>query len=67
MSRTRIHAEEARQAYEEQLRASPQDSERHVLLGLALAYLGRHTEAIAEGQRGVALLPVTKDARNGPY
>jgi TolB-like protein/tetratricopeptide (TPR) repeat protein len=63
----RTYAEEARKAYEEQLRAAPNDAQRHVDLGLALAYLGRKEEAIREGQRGVALDPVSKDALNGPY
>jgi TolB-like protein/tetratricopeptide (TPR) repeat protein len=63
----RIHAEEARKAYEDQLRAAPNDAQRHTDLGLALAYLGRKEEAIREGERGAALLPVSKDAQNGPY
>jgi serine/threonine protein kinase/tetratricopeptide (TPR) repeat protein len=63
----RTYAEEARKAYEEQLRAAPGDPQRHVLLGLALAYLGRKEEAIREGERGVALDPVSKDAWNGQY
>ncbi len=63
----RTYAEEARKAFEEELRAAPDDPQRHVFLGLALAYLGRKEEAIREGERGVALLPVSKDARNGPY
>jgi TolB-like protein/tetratricopeptide (TPR) repeat protein len=63
----RTYAEEARKAFEEELRAAPDDPQRHVLLGLALAYLGRKEEAIREGERGVALLPVSKDALNGPY
>jgi tetratricopeptide (TPR) repeat protein len=61
------YAEEARKAYEEQLRATPNDAGRHVLLGLSLAYLGRNEEAIREGQRGVTLDPVAKDAYSGPY
>jgi tetratricopeptide (TPR) repeat protein len=32
-----------------------------------LAYAGRYDEAIAAGERGVALLPITKDAQNGTY
>jgi len=40
------------------------NTQRHVLLGLALAYLGRKEEAIREGEGGVALDPVSKDARN---
>jgi tetratricopeptide (TPR) repeat protein len=63
----RTYAEEARKAFEEQLRATPQDAQRHVELGLALAYLGRKDEAIREGERGVALVPVAKDAYAGPY
>jgi len=63
----RTYAEEARKALEEQLRAAPNDAQRHVILGLALAYLGRKEEAIREGERGVALDPVSKDAYIGPY
>ncbi len=63
----RKHAEESRKAFEEVLRQSPLDAQRHVLLGLSLAYLGRKDEAIREGRRGVELMPVSKDAFNGPY
>jgi TolB-like protein/tetratricopeptide (TPR) repeat protein len=63
----RTYAEEARKAYEEQLRAAPNDAARHASLGLALAYLGRKEEAIREGQSGVALAPVSKNSFNGPY
>ena len=61
------YAEEARRAVEEQLRAAPDDAQRHVFLGLSLAYLGRKEEAIRKGERGVALAPVSKDAVQGPY
>jgi len=63
----RAYAEEARQAFEEQLRATPDNAQRHVALGLALAYLGRKEEATREGERGVALDPVVKDGVRGPY
>ncbi len=63
----RIYAEEARRTFEEQLGAAAGDSQRHVVLGLALAYLGRKEEAIREGERSVALLPLTKDAAAAPY
>jgi hypothetical protein len=36
-------------------------------LGLALAYLGRKDAAIRQGERGLALQPITSDAQNGPY
>jgi tetratricopeptide (TPR) repeat protein len=63
----RAYAEEATKAFEEQLREAPNDAGLHVYLGLALAYLGQKERAIREGERGVALDPVTKDARDGPY
>jgi TolB-like protein/tetratricopeptide (TPR) repeat protein len=63
----RTYAEEARKANEELLRAGPPDPQRYVSLGLALAYLGRKDEAIREGQRGAALVPVAKDAYLGAY
>jgi tetratricopeptide (TPR) repeat protein len=66
---TNVHTytEEARKAFEDQLRAVPEDAQRHVGLGLALAYLGRKEDAIREGERGVALDPISKDAVDGPY
>jgi TolB-like protein/tetratricopeptide (TPR) repeat protein len=63
----RAHAEEARKAMEEQLRATPNNDQLHVLLGLTLAYLGRKEQAIREGERGVALDPISKDAYWGTY
>jgi TolB-like protein/Flp pilus assembly protein TadD len=54
-ARARIYADSALTAYDEQLRESPDDAQLHVLRGLALAYLGRKAEAIAEGERGVVL------------
>jgi tetratricopeptide (TPR) repeat protein len=64
---TRKYAEEARKAFEEQLRQAPGDAQRHVVLGLSLAYLGRKEEAIREGLRGVEIQPISKDAYSGPY
>jgi tetratricopeptide (TPR) repeat protein len=64
---TRAYAREAVKAFEEQLRATPEDAQRHTILGLSLAYLGRKEEAIREGERGAALLPVARDNATGPY
>ena len=61
------YAEEARKAVEEQLRATPDDAQRHVFRGLSLGYLGRKEEAIREGEHGVALVPVSKDSFQGTY
>jgi serine/threonine protein kinase/tetratricopeptide (TPR) repeat protein len=67
VANVQTYAEEARKAFEEQLRAAPDNAQRHILLGLALAYLGRKEEAIREAERGVALGPVSKNAISGPY
>ena len=63
----RAYADTARLAFQEQLRAAPQDPQRHAYRGLALAYLGRKAEAIQEGERGVALMPISRDAYLGAY
>jgi serine/threonine-protein kinase len=65
--RTAIYADSARMAFGEQSRAAPEDAQRHVFLGLALAYLGRKAEAIREGRRAVELLPISRDASTGTY
>ena len=67
LGKTRQYAEAARAAAEAQLRDAPQDATRHTLLGLALALLGRKAEAVREGERAVTLVPVAKDAYDGPY
>ena len=66
-AQARIYADSARLALEEQLRATPENGQLHAFRGLALAYLGRKAEAIAEGRRGVALLPIGRDAYIGAY
>jgi hypothetical protein len=61
------YADSARLALEAQSRAAPDDGQRHVLLGLALAYLGRKAGAVREGRRGLELWPISRDAFFGPY
>src|SRR5512143_1062382 len=63
----RRSAEEAERGFAEQLKLTPDDAQLHVIRGLSLAYLGRRDEAIREGERGVALAPVSRDAYSGPY
>jgi TolB-like protein/Flp pilus assembly protein TadD len=63
----RLHADAARRAYQEELRAAPRDPQRHLFLGLALAYAGRKEEAVRVAERGRSLLPTTEDAVSGPY
>jgi serine/threonine-protein kinase len=52
---TSVYADSARLAFDEQLRATPDNAQLHVLRGLALAYLGQKAEAIAAGERGTTL------------
>jgi tetratricopeptide (TPR) repeat protein len=63
----RAYAEEARNQFQGQLAVLPDDPQRHVLVGLAMAYMGRKEEAMREGERGVALARVTPDAFSGAY
>ena len=63
----RVQAETARKAFEEQIRKNPNDDQRHALLGLSLAYLGRKDEAIRAGVRALEIMPPSKDASSATY
>ena len=63
----RAYADTAQLEFADQLKGTPDDGQLDALRGLALAYLGRKADAIAEGRRGVALIPVSRDAQSGPY
>jgi TolB-like protein/tetratricopeptide (TPR) repeat protein len=67
VEKTRVHAAEAKKAIEEQLKSTPEDAQRRVGLGLALAYMGDTGAAIREAQTGVAMLPIAKDGFTGPF
>ena len=56
----------ARAEAENLVRAQPQDGGAECVLGMANAALGNKEEAISHGRRAVELLPVSKDAANGP-
>jgi tetratricopeptide (TPR) repeat protein len=64
---TRVWADTALVETDRQLSDAPDDWQRHVFRGLALAYLGRKAEAMREGERGVALMPQERDAILAPY
>ena len=66
-ARARIYADSAIRASAEVLESQPDDAQRIVLLGLALAYAGRKAEAIRQAERGYALRPISKDAFGGTY
>ena len=57
MTRAAAYADSARAAFEQDLTTTPDDPHRLVLLGVALAYMGRRDEAVRAGKQGVALLP----------
>jgi serine/threonine-protein kinase len=59
--------EDARSVLESKIKEWPEDARFHSSLGIAYAGLGRKEEAIQEGQLGIELLPVTKDAWSGPF
>jgi tetratricopeptide (TPR) repeat protein len=51
---------------ERRQRSAPDDYPIEIAMGLAAAGLGRGEEAIRHGRRAVELLPVTRDAAEGP-
>jgi serine/threonine-protein kinase len=65
--RAAAYADSARAAFEQQLTAVPDEPQRNVFLGLALAYSGHKDEAIRAGLKGVALGPVSADYQNNTY
>ena len=63
----RIYADSARLGLEQTLAETPDDPQRRIFRGLALAYMGRKAEAIREGERGLALQHPSGDGYTGPY
>jgi serine/threonine-protein kinase len=63
----RAWADTAEAAFGEQLRGASDDPQRLVIHGVALAYLGRHADAIREGKRAVEILPPSRDMYFGTY
>jgi serine/threonine-protein kinase len=63
----KAYGDSAASAFASSLREAPDDGQQHVLLGLALAYAGRASEAVEHGRRGMELQPISRDAYLGPY
>lgn len=63
----RAYADSARRVLLARLREQPDDSRLYSALGLVYASLGQKHEAIREGERGVALRPISKDTYQGYY
>ncbi len=62
---TRSYAAAMAESRRRQL-AAPEDHQNEAALALAAAGLGHAAEAVAHGRRAVELLPVSKDAAEGP-
>jgi tetratricopeptide (TPR) repeat protein len=67
VQRARIYADSARIAFGAVLASAPEDAQSQAELGVALAILGRKSEAIAEVQRAVSAVPMAADGYSGPY
>jgi len=59
--------DEALSFLETKIREQPEDARFHSALGIAYAGLGRKEDAIREGELGVELLPVAKEAMRGQW
>ena len=62
-----IAFEAAQGVVEKDLTKAPDDAELLAMLGVVNAYRGRKDEAIAAGRRAVELLPISRDAYDGPF
>jgi TolB-like protein/Flp pilus assembly protein TadD len=67
MRRAAAYGDSAAAALEQQLTASPEDAQRMVLLGVALAYQGRKAEAVRRGLEATERVPVSEDTQSGTY
>jgi hypothetical protein len=65
-AKARVAFTEARTIQEKAVQNEPDYGPPLCVLGLIDAALGRNEEALSEGRRAVELLPVEKDAINGP-
>jgi serine/threonine-protein kinase len=63
----RVNYDSARVLIEQRLAASPYDQRLYSALGLALAGLGRHAEAIAAAKQALAIMPVHREAWKGLF
>jgi tetratricopeptide (TPR) repeat protein len=66
LTRARGYSDSARRALEAQLQRHPENAWRRSGLGLAYAGLGRREDAMREARRAVELMPLSKDATDGP-
>ncbi len=66
-AKARSYFDEARTQLEREVKLRPEDERIHSALGIAYAGLGLKADGIREGERGVDLLPVEKEAWRGTF
>jgi eukaryotic-like serine/threonine-protein kinase len=66
-ARAAAYGDSASSAGEAYIREAPDNAQLHVLQGTALAYAGRKTAAVREGELALRLTPMTRDAYRAPY
>jgi eukaryotic-like serine/threonine-protein kinase len=66
-ARARAFADTAQAVFAKQIQVTPNDPQRHLFRGLALATLGRKAEAIQEATLGASFNPLSRDQSVGPY
>ncbi|HEV3408738.1 MAG TPA: tetratricopeptide repeat protein, partial [Chthoniobacterales bacterium] len=62
----RRHFEEAREDVQEDLDCCPEDPKAVMVRGLIHAALGQRPEAVSDGEEAVRMLPIKRDAYDGP-
>ena len=62
----RAHADSARAILERRVAADPGEAGTRMQLAVAYAQVGRKADALREGARAVEILPVSRDAVDGP-
>ncbi len=65
-ARARAHADSARTIFERRVRADPEEAGRRMALAVTYAQLGRKADALRAGALAVQILPVSRDAMDGP-
>jgi serine/threonine-protein kinase len=65
--RAGVYGDSAAAAFQEQVKATPDNAQLYVLLATSLAYAGHTDEAVREGKLAQERLPISKDAYQGAY
>ncbi|HSD64379.1 MAG TPA: protein kinase [Ignavibacteriaceae bacterium] len=64
---SKVYFDSSKVELEELVRKEPQDERYHSSLGITYAALGMNDKALAEGEKGIELMPLEKEAYRGFY